>query len=453
MFQLPEGGCPRDDVSHCIKVQPIDAGYCYCRRSSAAPALAWLTVPVHGSAASKTTWRSSPQELKNTVLFWACSVILLLGGCGSGSGGSTFAPPPSERMTFAGVGAHGIFDPSITQDPGNGRLWMSYSAVDPSVSWPAQNYDVVATRLAYSDDNGGTWNDSGFAVNDFLDVTLPLAAPNDAGTWVNEVSQLIHDPGAVATERWKLLWHHYLLIDGSRRFEHGWIAMKVASTPEGLAAAPEMKLFAGYLYDSSNDTAGGTSGSPVGGAPLIRLDTALDPALNTCVFTEPGTYASSGALYVSLQCEHLADSDRLIVLLKCASPCNAGSAVSWSYLGTVLRRSDAIALGFDSGFAASGMFTSGAGVYLVVTPVQTGGMLFPDYYSGCRVFRFENIDTALLRKTGSQPALTGSVDGTPGSFNGACSFHALATGSGMLYSELNTSVTERFQIFMSHTHF
>ncbi len=384
------------------------------------------------------------------------AAFLLLHGChlSSGGGGGSPAPAPPQRIVFAGVGAHGIFDPSVTLDPGNGRLWMSYSAVDASVSWPTQNFDSIATRLAYSDDNGRTWTDSATVVSNFLDVNIPLAPPNNAGTWISEVSQLIYDPGAIATERWKILWHHYLLVNASRRFEHGWIAMKMASSPGDLAAAPEIKLFAGSLYDPGNNTAGGASGSPVGGAPLIQLDTALDSALNTCgVFTEPGLYASSGALYVSLQCERLADANRLIVLLKCTSPCNTASAASWSYLGTVLQKPDAIAFGFDSGFAASGMFASGASVYLVVTPVQSAGAPFPDYYSGCRVFKFADIDSGLLQKTGSQPTLIGSIDGASGTFNGACSYHTSATNSGMLYSELKPAVAAKFQIFTSNTNF
>ena len=393
--------------------------------------------------------------MKNISRFCVLGAMLLLIGCHSSSGGgnNSSATASPERIVFAGVGVYGIFDPSVALDPANGRLWMSYSAVESSLSWSAQNVYGIATRLAYSDDNGKTWTDSGMIVSNFLDVNLPLAPPNDAGTWTNEVSQLIYDPNATAAERWKILWHHYLVVNGSRRFEHGWIAMKTASNPEDLAAAPEIKLFGGYGYDPGNNTAGGSSRSPIGGAPLIQLDTALNSALNTCVFTEPGMYTSSGALYVSLQCEHLADANRLIVLLKCASPCNTASASSWSYLGTVLQKSDAAAFGFDSGFAASSMFTAAGSVYLVVTPVKTGGAPWADYYSGCRIFKFADIDTALLQKTGAQPTLIGSVDGTSGSFNGACSYHASTSQSGLLYSELRTSVTDKFQIFMSHTNF
>ena len=96
------------------------------------------------------------------------------------------------------------------------------------------------------------------------------------------------------------------------------------------------------------------------------------------------------------------------------------------------------------------MFESGGNVYLVATPVQTSGAPWPDYYSGCRVFQFSNIDAATLQ--GSPPMLVGSVDGAAGSFNGACAYHASANMSGMLYSEFNTS-TLTFQIYKSHIDF
>ncbi|MBU1425850.1 MAG: glycoside hydrolase [Gammaproteobacteria bacterium] len=392
------------------------------------------------------------QQLRKSISgLCAFGAILLLAGCGGGSSADTLPPP--ERITFAGVGAHGIFDPSVARDPASGRIWMSYSAVDPSALWPTQNIIVVATRLAYSDDNGKTWTDSGAIISDYLDVTIPLAAPDNAGTWVNEVSQLVYDPGATPNERWKILWHHYLLINNVRHFEHGWLGMKMAGTPEGLAAAQEVKLFAGNLYNSDNDTQNGITRSPLGGAPLIHLDTELDPALNTCLFSEPGMYASGSALYLSVLCVKYPGFSHSIALLKCDSPCTTGSAASWSYLGTVLQDSDAAAIGFDTGFSASGLFESAGSMYLVATPVQTAGAPWPDYYSGCRVYRFSNIDSALLQTSGSQPALIGSVHGTAGSFNGACAYNASANMSGMLYSEANTSVTDIFRIYMSHQNF
>ena len=405
------------------------------------------------------------QPLKIISRLCIFGAALLVAGCDSSSDGGANTPTPlPERISFAGVGANGIFDPSIARDPVSGQLWMSYSAVDPSPMWSAEiaDTDAIATRLAYSDDNGKTWTDSGAIVNNFLDVNFnpPLLSPYDAGTWVNEVSQLIYDPNAIDAEKWKILWHHYLVlnrlpVDERRLFEHGWIAMKMAATPQELATAPEIKLFAGTIYNTDNN---------VTGTPLLQLDT-LNLALKDCaVFTGPGMITEAGALYVSLQCEAFdltvsppTRLNRLIVLLKCAGNTSAGgscgNAANWSYRGTVLQRSDADAFGFDDGFGDSGLFAAAGGMYLVVTPVQNVGAPWPAYYNGCRVFKFADIDSALLQKTGAQPTLIAAVNGTAGSFNGACAYHASASNSGMLYSELKTTVTDRFQIFMSHTNF
>jgi hypothetical protein len=174
-------------------------------------------------------------------------------------------------------------------------------------------------------------------------------------------------------------------------------------------------------------------------------------------------YASGSALYVTLQCEvfdltvspptHL---DRQIVILKCTSPCNIASAASWSYLGTALKKPDATAFSFNSGFAAPGLFASAGNMYLVVTGTNlvTPPVGIPYVkYSGCRVFRFANLETATLEPVGAQPTLVSSINGTAGSFNGACAYHASANMSGMLFSEINTSVTDAFQMFMSHINF
>lgn len=60
-----EGGCLCGEVQYCIAAQPIDSGYCHChlcQRSSGAPVLAWLTVPISAFVYSKglpSAFRSS----------------------------------------------------------------------------------------------------------------------------------------------------------------------------------------------------------------------------------------------------------------------------------------------------------------------------------------------------------------------------------------------------------
>jgi hypothetical protein len=390
-------------------------------------------------------------SLRNIALLGFSAIALILLQHCSNKGGST----PSgitypAALNIPGVGTHGIFDASLAQDPASSRVWMSYSAINPSVMWPTQNFDTVSTRLAYSDDQGATWTDSGSTVNDVLDVTLALPAPLNAGTWHNEVSSLVYDPGASVNERWKLLWHHYLLINGDRRFEHGWISLKTASTPTQLASATEIKLFSGVGYDLGNNTAGGASGSPVGGPPAIALDTAISTDLNGCFFTEPGMLATSSALYVSMLCVK-SPTDHRIILLKCDSPCDLSSAPSWTYLGTALNDADAASFGFDQGFSAPNLVTSNGQNYLIVTPQSTTP--FDSYYNGCRVFRFTDIDTASIQRTGGVPDIVATVNGDAGSFDGACTYLPTASKAGVIYSQAFFGPTEKFRLFMSGTNF
>jgi hypothetical protein len=317
--------------------------------------------------------------------------------------------------------------------------------------WPVQNFDTVSTRLAYSDDQGATWIDSGSTINGVLDVDLdPLPVPFNAGTWHNEVSSLIYDPGAAANERWKLLWHHYLLINGDRHFEHGWIGLKTAATPTQLASATEVKLFSSFGYDPGNNILNGPSGSPVGGAPAIALDTALTTTLNGCFFTEPGMLATSSALYVSMLCVK-SPTDHRIILLKCDSPCDTTSASSWTYVGTALNDTDAASFGFDQGFSAPGLVTSSGQNYLMVTPQSSTP--FDSHYNGCRVFRFTDIDTASLQRTGGVPDLVATVNGDAGSFNGACTYLPAASRAGVIYGQAFLTSTEKFRLFMSGVNF
>lgn len=361
------------------------------------------------------------------------------------------ATPTPRRITFGGIGAHGIFDPSLAKDPSSSRLWMSYSAVDPSVAWPTQNPNVVSTRLAYSDDQGATWTDFG-CVNPVQDVDLTAFAPTNAGTWQNEVSSLVFDPGAPTSERWKLIFHHYLVLNNIRSLAaHSWLGMKVAASPADLALAVEKKLFSATTYDHVNDSTTGPTKSPLAGAPSIALDTAF-PALDRCIFSEPALMATSNSLYLALLCANVDTSGgttlihHRVDLLGCGSPCDTTVAGSWTYLGSVLQDAQAAALGFDQGFSAPDLWQSGTDTYLSVTPVSSTP--FDGYYNGCRIFKFSNLSTASLSST----LPTFRVDGLSGSFNGAGTYLPEATGCGFLYSQVE-SATDRFRIMDSGVRF
>ncbi len=353
-------------------------------------------------------------------------------------------PPPGSdpvRIRFDGVGANGIFDPSVTRDPATGDLWMSYSAVNPSAFWSSQNPDVVETRLARSTSNGVVWSDFGLSVNPPRDVLLPRPAPRHTGTWHNEVSSLVHDPGALPGQQWKLVWHHYLVSNGEREFTNGWIGYRTSSTPGGLTIAPEIKLLTGGFYDPANDAEGGTTRSPLGGPPVIRL-ADIDPALVSCTAaSEPDLQATPQALYLSLLCGRGEPALDRIVLLRCAAPCAAARESSWSYVGTLLDGVTAVRLGVQ-GFSAPDVVEAGGDHYLIATPVFD----VPFSYKGCLIFRFADLDAGLLESALGVPIPVEQVDGVVQAFHGACAYQDESFG-GVLVSDLAVGEPERFRIF------
>jgi len=368
-------------------------------------------------------------------------ILAVLPACSKKTSPSAPAPSPSPfPAPILLSGSLGSFDPSLAADPSASRVWMSYSAVDPSAAWPSQNPQVVSTRLAFSDDAGATFSDAG-EVNPFLDVDLsPLPAPLNAGTWQNEVSTLVFDPQAPAARRWKLVWHHYLVVNNLRLLaEHAWIGLKMASDPALLASAPEIKLFTSAGYSTDNDTAGGNTKSPLGGGPVLALDAAF-PALTGGIFSEPGLLAYDSNLYLALLCVQ-PGVDHRIVLLRCCSTCDPASAGSWEYLGSPLGEAEALPYGYDQGFSAPALFASTSGLHLIVTPVSS--VPFDGFYNGSWVYRFSDIGTAALS------GRVGVVNGVAGTFNGAAAFLPAASQPGLVYSQYVEGGTKPFQLMKS----
>lgn len=403
-------------------------------------------------------------------------VFIALAACGGG-GGSSSDPvqPQPEKVTFSGMGSLGIFDPSVTRDPATGRLWMSYSSVDPSsydtYNIPTVTYWKVEVRLAYSDDNGTTWQDSGAVVaasNEAIVGPLTAAHPDgdvpasSEGTWQSETSSLIYDPGAAAGEEWKLTWYQYLHADGRSLFaDYQWIAMKTASTPQGLAAATPVKLFAGAGLQAANTNSGSPVFAPIGGAPAIQLNTDLTLSvggadlaeLEFCIFAEPGLHATASAVYLSVFCADAStipitgEVTQYIVNFRCMSPCNMASAANWEYLGRLLSPVDAQNVTSDHHFAASSIVENGGSTYLIVTPVDT---TLGDRYNGCKIYKFiDNDSNQLERSNGDllEMASVGAVNGDTDSHFGACDGLSGMEG-GILLSQTGTvGSANTFQVF------
>ena len=351
-----------------------------------------------------------------------------------------------EPLGLPPVSALGVFDPAIAETPPGERVWMSYSAVDPSPLWPRLTSRAVSTRIAFSDDRGVRWTDAG-AVNPVHEVERG----SERRTWQNEVSSLVHDPFAPPEERWKLFWHHYPATGEDRQFQHGWIAYKRAASPAGLGEAVEIKLFGGTAYDAVNDTVAGRTGSPVAGPPAVAA-AALGEAADDCItFSEPDVLARQDGLYLAIGCYAFHPRRRppvegRILLLHCEAPCRPEAPEAWRVVGTLLAAADARPFG-GTYFSAADLFTHADRSYLVVTPV--GNRPAPDFYQGCVVFRFADLAAGRLERNGDAPAPVGTIGGAPDSFNGACTFASGADAAGMLFGEVEIRERMVFRIFRS----
>lgn len=394
------------------------------------------------------------------------SIVLVISSCGGSSDGTVFVPstPDPERISFAGIGSLGIFDPSIAKSPNESTLWMTYSYVDPASHFAQSQHIAVGVRLAYSDDNGNTWIDSGVALADFIDVTvgpLPnyptesviLAGTN--ATWNNEVASLVYDPGASVAERWKLLWHQYLKANNEEYyFSFGWLAMKMAASPLELANTMPIKLFAGIGLRTESENGASPAFSPIAGAPEIQLHNGLSSVVSTadlrdlsaCLITEPSLLATTTALYLTLDCHSATNAaESYTPIFKCDSPCTVTDSSAWQYLGRAADFNDAVALGR---FKMNGphLFEKNGSMYVILTPVEDTTYR---RYDGCRIYRFSDIDTASLERRNGTLDEVKKITGTADSHHGACAYHP-ALQPGIIYGELvATDPPELFRIFQS----
>jgi hypothetical protein len=380
--------------------------------------------------------------MKRACLTLLLAAACLLQACGQGTA-SIGTPAPAtgaQRITFDGVGALGIFDPSVTRDPDTGRLWMSYSEVGISANaaWG------VGIRLAWSD-NGRDWIDAGL-VSPFHDVTVgPLT------TLPGEPAIPASTPGtgqSAAGERWKLLWFQVLWANNQPYFtDYSWIAMKAAATPADLVAATPVKLFSGYLASSDGEANAAPAYAPIGGPAEIALETR-DPELAHCVFAEPGLVATASGLFLSIDCQSVETSVvPYVTLLSCSYPgCDVTAATNWHYIGRVLAPADAQAVSSQyKGYSASALAEQDGDYYLLATPVDTTG----DRYDGCRVFRFTDLASGTLARVGGLPLTVAQVTGLSGSHHGACAHHA-ALANGILLSQVDTAGAPAvFRVFAS----
>lgn len=380
-------------------------------------------------------------------------IVLVILACPAFPAGAQPPQPPGTIISLPPVSTWGVFDPSEADTAPGQRAWMSYSAVDPSPTWPAKR--IVTTRLAYSDDMGATWTDMGTRVNDISEIPGLKAR-----TWFSEVSSLVFDPYAPPQEQWKLFWHHYLAVNEVGQNQNSWIGYKSADSPQALAGAKEIKLFGALGYDAVNDDPQSKTHPPVGGPPVVEIYN-LHHSDRTCVaLTEPGAMATQSGLYISLVCyvprvQHfigllgmgLFGQKGHVITLKCDNPCNPVSPAAWRYVSTMLTDKDAKSVGYKE-YSAPDLFSQDGSAYLMVSP--TSDEPGEGSYNGCDIYRFSSLETGTLEKDDrGKPRIIGKVQGNPNTFNGACTYRTAVAASGFLYSELKLKRRPFFQIFQT----
>lgn len=329
-----------------------------------------------------------------------------------------------EEILITHDSSYGVFDPSICYDPVSERIWMVFSSVDQSV-WPENK--TISTCLAYSEDYGQTWIDTGIIINPSEDILLP---GDIRATWVNEVADLCYIENAPIDERWMLIWHRYLLVGGSRLFEHSWISLKTAATPESLQYATEHKLFTGVSYNNVNDI---TLGEPE--FNLSKLHTDLSSVL---VFSEPSILFYDNTIYITMLAADMLQENSSILLIK-----RHLESSEWVYCGKLLVNGyDGTAFGF-SGFSAPSLFVSNDMVFLIATPQIN------HKYLGTYIFEIQDINMAFLKRVNGKPILLNEIYGRINSHNGAADYIPESINSGILYSDILITDEFIFKIYSS----
>ena len=303
-----------------------------------------------------------------------------------GSAGGLMAQGPKDAAATPATAAHyeeieilgeelknGVFDPSLEYD-GRGTLWMAYSRVEVPKK--------VDTHLAKSTDGGKTWHFVA-GVNPTAEGSIHTSGGQTVvGVWRHETPTLVRDPTDRARP-WKLIWHKYFAsapydAPQSRMFQYGWMAFREAADPAGPWSEEKPLLGAGPFPPSPFTTAVNVA--------------KLHPDLSDCkVLTEPGSLASGGRLYLSLQAYHrgLFSSHWSILLLS-----SADHGRSWQYVATLLEAAQAKPYGGDF-FTGTSLAADHGRNFLLVCPEQEGKGMTPN--RGTVVFEFEDLARGKLR--------------------------------------------------------
>lgn len=279
----------------------------------------------------------------------------------------------------------GIFDPSVVTLPGTSAAVMAYSGVVAK--------DDIVTRIALSNDGGGSWT--------YVASANAPVAVGDLGHLIHEVSSLVFDvTDPEPARRWKLFSHRYFANSAAVRYDLGHVSLQTAAVPEGPWSEPVANV-------------GWRSESPLSsdGAALVAQDV---PGLADCiVLTEPSALVlPDGRLALSVGCVSGASDIRVELLL------SSDHAASWISVGTLVEARDATCLSRSSSVNrvnAGELFLADNRLWLFASPEGEG-------YRGCALLEVTDVDRAkIARDDGGAPLVTRLL-APPGEeiFSGAC---------------------------------
>jgi hypothetical protein len=342
-------------------------------------------------------------------------MLMLLTACGGGGGGGGDGEQPVEPVELdclAGAADcpelvidgdapdelpggglsefHGFADPTIRSDPDSDRIWMAYS-------WPnvhvvgLRHVPGVDTHLAFSDDDGATWQFHSKLWPS--EAALDLSGSLESGYIDHEVPNILPRTTPGGTIWYGVRLNYFVSNTGGYQTRKGSsfrLGIMQADSPAELAAADVAVLGSAYTH------------------PNWGVDTylaALHPDVATCdLWNEPALYWHADELYLAVHClgydeatllPTVAENDLVVF----ATPAD-GHVTDWvwRYVGKLAGHTEALELG-GVGLTQVDIVKDGAGQWLAVVTPEDWSIAEDDFiHYGCRVVEIENMSAPFFSR-------------------------------------------------------
>jgi hypothetical protein len=374
----------------------------------------------------RTTVECCHRSLDANLLAFLVAVALVIGCCFKDQArAGEVSRSRFERINIVGEEPHnGFFDLSV--EYGNDGIgWLAYSMVTVP--------KYVETHLAKSTDQGKTWLYIK-AINRWSAGSVNIRKGTQEGVWRYETPTLLFDPKDIPARRWKLFVHRYLAIPpykrGDRLFERGWIEYKYAATPDG-RWSEGIRLFGKKENNCQVD-----------------LNTLHSDLRNFHHFTEPGSIAIDGTIYISMDASVTPSGlgkwkQRKVVLVS-----SQDHGITWNYVGILTDYNDASAFGYVT-MTGSSLVKENERLFLMLTPTGAKGIFKKNRaHDGTLVVEFHDIRHAKLKREAKGKLAVLKTLKPDLNSGGLSDYDEQNTAGGILFSQINISaMPEIFQIF------